>query len=93
MAGDPARCTGGWRAHAAAVRGVCGGRAGLAAGLAPGRAVRTAATDARVKALVLDLDSFVGGGQVGFNRTWGLVGEVEVIEDTTRYSLGVRASF
>lgn len=39
--------------------------------------------------------SFAGylGGQVGFNRTWGLVGEVEVIEDTTRYSLGVRASF
>ncbi|HET6396011.1 MAG TPA: hypothetical protein VFF91_04155 [Pseudoxanthomonas sp.] len=39
--------------------------------------------------------SFVGslGGQVGFSRTWGLVGEVEVIEDTTRYNLGVRASF
>jgi hypothetical protein len=39
--------------------------------------------------------SFVGtfGGQVGFTRAWGLVGEVEVIEDTTRFNLGVRASF
>ena len=39
--------------------------------------------------------SFAGylGGQVAFNRTWGLVGEVEVIEDATRYSVGVRASF
>lgn len=39
--------------------------------------------------------SFVGtlGGQVNFNRTWGLVGEVEVIEDVNRYNLGVRASF
>lgn len=39
--------------------------------------------------------SFAGtlGGQVKFNRTWGLVGEVEVIEDTTRYNVGVRASF
>ena len=39
--------------------------------------------------------SFVGdlGGQVKFNATWGLVGEIEVIEDVTRYSVGVRASF
>jgi len=39
--------------------------------------------------------SFVGtlGGQINFNRTWGLVGEVEVIEDFSRYGLGLRASF
>lgn len=39
--------------------------------------------------------SFVGtlGGQVNLSPTWGLVGEFESIEDTTRYSLGVRASF
>lgn len=28
-----------------------------------------------------------------FNPTWGMTGEVEVIEDTTRYLVGVRASF
>lgn len=33
------------------------------------------------------------GGQFKFNATWGLVGEVEVIEDSTRYLAGVRASF
>ncbi|RPE80236.1 outer membrane beta-barrel protein [Vulcaniibacterium tengchongense] len=38
---------------------------------------------------------FVGtlGGQFKFNRTWGLVGEVEVVEDVTQYFAGVRASF
>lgn len=38
---------------------------------------------------------FVGtlGGQVRFNRTWGLVGEVEIIDDLTHYKAGVRASF
>ena len=39
--------------------------------------------------------SFVGtlGGQFKFNPTWGVVGEVEIIEDTTQYRVGVRASF
>lgn len=38
---------------------------------------------------------FVGtlGGQFKFNPTWGLVGEVEIIDDVTRYTAGVRASF
>lgn len=38
---------------------------------------------------------FIGtlGGQYRFNRTWGLVGEVEIINDLTRYTAGVRASF
>jgi len=38
---------------------------------------------------------FVGtlGGQYKFNQTWGLVGEVEVVDDVTRYMAGVRASF
>ncbi|WP_374013120.1 hypothetical protein [Pseudoxanthomonas koreensis] len=43
-----------------------------------------------------DVDgSFVGvlGGQVSFTRNWGLVGEVEVIEDSNFYRVGVRASF
>ncbi|KAF1704130.1 hypothetical protein [Pseudoxanthomonas kaohsiungensis] len=43
-----------------------------------------------------DLDgSFVGtlGGQLAFTPAWGLVGEVEVIEDTTRFNVGIRASF
>jgi len=39
--------------------------------------------------------NFIGtlGGQYKFNPTWGLVGEVEVIDDVTRYTAGVRASF
>ncbi len=39
--------------------------------------------------------NFVGnlGGQFKFNRTWGLVGEVEVFDDLSRYMVGVRASF
>lgn len=38
---------------------------------------------------------FVGtlGGQYKFNQTWGIVGEVEFIEDTTQFMLGARASF
>jgi hypothetical protein len=43
-----------------------------------------------------DMDStFVGnlGGQVSFNKTWGVVGEIQFIEDTTQYLAGVRASF
>ena len=59
----------------------------------------SARTELWVKGGYIDGSDFEGsfagylGGQVSFNRTWGLVGEVEVIEDTTRYSLGVRASF
>ncbi|MFE0500880.1 hypothetical protein ACFW0P_08905 [Lysobacter soli] len=39
--------------------------------------------------------NFVGGvgGQYKFNQTWGLVGEVEVFDDLSRYMVGVRASF
>lgn len=33
------------------------------------------------------------GLQYKFNPTWGMVGEVEIIEETTRYVVGVRASF
>ena len=43
-----------------------------------------------------DMDgTWVGvvGGQFKFTPTWGLVGEVQVIEDVTQYSAGVRASF
>lgn len=38
---------------------------------------------------------FVGtlGGQFKFNQTWGVVGEVEIIDDNTQYLAGVRASF
>lgn len=56
-------------------------------------------TEAWVKAGVIDgsdLDTeFVGmlGGQVKFNKTWGLVGEVQLLDDVAQYSLGVRASF
>lgn len=52
-----------------------------------------------LKAGYLDGGDFEGafagtlGGQFKFNSTWGLVGEVEIIEDTTRYLAGVRASF
>jgi Ax21 family sulfation-dependent quorum factor len=38
---------------------------------------------------------FVGtlGGQYKFNQTWGIVGEVEVFDELSRYMVGVRASF
>ncbi|AWV08776.1 outer membrane beta-barrel protein [Marilutibacter maris] len=38
---------------------------------------------------------FVGtfGGQYRFNPTWGLVGEVELLEDVSHFKIGVRASF
>lgn len=40
-------------------------------------------------------DSYVAnvGGQVKFNRNWSVVGEVEVMRDSTRFNFGVRASF
>ena len=56
-------------------------------------------TEAWLKAGVIDgsdMDtSFVGnrGGQVNVTATWGLVGEVQFIEDTTQFMAGVRASF
>lgn len=59
----------------------------------------SARTEAWLKAGVMDgsdMDStFVGnlGGQVSFNKTWGVVGEIQFIEDTTQYVAGVRASF
>jgi hypothetical protein len=39
--------------------------------------------------------NFVGGvgGQYKFNQTWGIVGEVEVFDELSRYMVGVRASF
>jgi Ax21 family sulfation-dependent quorum factor len=38
---------------------------------------------------------FVGtlGGQYKFNQTWGIVGEVEFVDETTQFMLGARASF
>lgn len=33
------------------------------------------------------------GAQLTFNRTWGLVGEIEAGQDITKYMVGVRASF
>lgn len=33
------------------------------------------------------------GALYKLNPTWGLTGEVEIIEDTSRYLVGVRASF
>ena len=59
----------------------------------------SARTELWVKGGYIDGSDFEGsfagylGGQVGFNRTWGLVGEIEAYEDVTRYNLGVRASF
>ena len=43
----------------------------------------------------LGIPSFIVtlGGQLAFTPAWGLVGEVEVIEDTTRFNVGIRASF
>ncbi|MBB1115575.1 hypothetical protein H4O09_00650 [Stenotrophomonas sp. W1S232] len=63
------------------------------------RGTPSARTEAWVRAGAMDgskMDSeFVGtlGGQVKFNPTWGLVGEVQWIGDVTQYSAGVRASF
>lgn len=59
----------------------------------------SARTEAWLKAGVIDgsdIDSeFVGvlGGQVKFNKTWGLVAEVQMMQDVTQYSTGVRVSF
>lgn len=56
-------------------------------------------TEAWIKAGYIDGSDFEGdfvgtlGGQLKFDTTWGLVGEVEVVEDLTRYFVGVRASF
>ncbi|WP_115555384.1 MULTISPECIES: hypothetical protein [Xanthomonas] len=43
----------------------------------------------------VDEGEFVGtlGGQVNFTPTWGLVGEVQFIDDANQYKVGVRASF
>ncbi|MGY0557992.1 MULTISPECIES: hypothetical protein [unclassified Lysobacter] len=63
------------------------------------RGMPSARTEAWVKAGYIDGGDFEGdfvgtlGGQVKFNPTWGLVAEVEMIEDFTRYLVGVRASF
>ncbi len=57
------------------------------------------ATEAWVKAGYLDGSDMDGvwigtlGGQVSFNRNWGIVGEVQYYDDVTQYSVGVRASF
>jgi len=43
-----------------------------------------------------DMDgTWVGnvGGQINLTPMWGVVGEVQVIEDVTQYSAGIRASF
>jgi hypothetical protein len=64
------------------------------------RGTPSARTEAWARAGAMDgsdMDStFYGtlGGQIKFNPTWGLVGEVQWIgSDTTLYSAGVRASF
>ncbi|MEA9555706.1 hypothetical protein VC273_07170 [Xanthomonas nasturtii] len=43
----------------------------------------------------VDEGEFVGtlGGQVNFTPTWGLVGEVQFIDNANQYRVGVRASF
>lgn len=52
-----------------------------------------------VKAGYIDGSDFSGefvgnvGGQIKFNQTWGVVGEVEIFDELTRYMVGVRASF
>lgn len=52
-----------------------------------------------VKVGYLDASDFSGnfvgsvGGQFKFNRTWGVVGEVEVFDELSHYMVGVRASF
>lgn len=71
-----------------------GGRATL--GLRGKPSVRT---EAWIKAGYIDGGDFEGdfvgtlGGQIKFNQTWGIVGEVELIEDSAQYLVGVRASF
>ena len=71
-----------------------GGRAAL--GL---RGTPSPRTEAWIKAGYIDGGDFQGdwigtlGGQVKFNPTWGLVGDIEVVDDSTRYFVGVRASF
>lgn len=56
-------------------------------------------TEAWIKAGYRDGGDFEGdfvgtlGGQIQFSPIWGIVGEVELIEDSTQYLLGVRASF
>mgnify|MGYP003583255847 CR=1 FL=1 len=52
----------------------------------------------RLTPYVLGTDSNDGmqgavGGQLKFNSTWGLVGEIEATEGVERYAFGVRASF
>ncbi|RNF83595.1 outer membrane beta-barrel protein [Montanilutibacter psychrotolerans] len=55
--------------------------------------------DAWVKANYTDGDvydsefSATAGLLVKFNKTWGLVGEIEAGDDVTNYGIGVRASF
>lgn len=57
------------------------------------------ATEAWLKAGYIDGSDMDGvwigtlGGQVSFNRNWGIVGEVQYYDDVTQYSVGVRASF
>lgn len=59
----------------------------------------SARTEAWLKAGYLDGGDFTGsfagnlGGQINFTPTWGLVAEVELIEDFTTYQVGIRASF
>ncbi|MGE8289037.1 MAG: outer membrane beta-barrel protein [Stenotrophomonas sp.] len=63
------------------------------------RAKPSPRTEAWLKGGVIDgsrMDTeFVGtlGGQVNFNQTWGLVGEIQLFDDVSQYSVGVRASF
>ena len=63
------------------------------------RRTPTARTEAWLKAGYLDGSDMDGtwvgtlGGQVKLSPTWGLVGEVQVVEDITQFSAGVRARF
>lgn len=71
-----------------------GGRASLGV-----RGKPSARTEAWLKAGYLDGGDFGGsfagnlGGQINFTPSWGLVGEIEIIEDFTTYQVGIRASF
>ncbi|MBT2768209.1 hypothetical protein J7J08_11220 [Stenotrophomonas sp. ISL-67] len=57
------------------------------------------ATEAWLKAGYIDGSDMDGvwigtlGGQIKFNRNWGVVGEVQYYDDVTQYTVGVRASF
>lgn len=59
----------------------------------------SARTEAWLKAGYMDGSDMDGtwvgnvGGQINITPMWGVVGEVQVIEDVTQYSAGVRASF